>query len=67
MRTAQVHRAYARLLEAGGQKYNEERTNLTLHSRDSRYGFVFAIEDGKVVEIRAGFAEAISHDRGCPC
>jgi hypothetical protein len=64
---AQVHRPYARTLDAAGQKYDERRHNLELTSRDGRHGFVFAIEDGKVVEIRAVLADAISHDSGCPC
>jgi hypothetical protein len=64
---ARVHRAYARTLPASGQKYDARRRNLRLTSRDGRHGFVFAIEDGKVVEIRAGFADAVSHDSGCPC
>lgn len=64
---AQLHSAYARTLDAAGQKYDERRRNLRLASRDGRHGFVFAIEDGKVVEIRAGFADAVSHDSGCPC
>ncbi|HSX58994.1 MAG TPA: hypothetical protein VLF18_02230 [Tahibacter sp.] len=64
---AQVHRAYARTLESSGQKYDERRRNLTLGSRDGRHGFVFVIEDERVVEIRAGLAGAIGHDGGCPC
>jgi len=64
---AQVHRGYGRTLDALRQKYDERRHNLRLTSRDGRHRFVFAIEDGKVVEIRAGFAGAVSHDSGCPC
>lgn len=63
----QVHRAYARTLASGGQKYNERRRNLRLDSRDGRHALVFAIEDGSVVEIRAGFAGAVGFDSGCPC
>ncbi len=63
----QVHRAYGRKLDASRQKYDEGRRNLRLTSRSGRHSFVFAIEDGKVVEIRVGFADAVSHDSGCPC
>jgi hypothetical protein len=64
---AHAHRAYGRTLDVSRQKYDERRRNLALVSRDGRHGFVFAIENGKVVEIRAGLAEAVSHDSGCPC
>jgi hypothetical protein len=64
---ARVHRAYARTLPSNGQKYNERRRNLSLVSRDGRHAFVFALEDDRVVEIRAGFAEAVTYDDGCPC
>lgn len=67
MRDARVHRAYARTLPSGGQKYDERRRNLRLDSRDGRHAFVFVIEDGVVVEIRAGFADAADYDGGCPC
>ena len=66
-REAQIHRAYARTLASSGQKYNERRRNVSLVSRDGRHAFVFALENGRVVEIRAGFAEAVTHDDGCPC
>lgn len=67
VRDAQVHRAYARSLPSSAQKYDERRHNLRLASRDGRHAFVFAIEDGRVVEIRAGFAGAVDFDSGCPC
>jgi hypothetical protein len=67
LRDTRVHRAYARTLPSGAQKYDERRRNLRLDSRDGRHAFVFAIEDGAVVEIRAGFADAVDYDSGCPC
>ena len=63
---ARVRRAYDGIVESP-QKYSDARRNLARVSRDARYGFVFVIEAGAVVEIRAGFADAVEYDDGCPC
>jgi hypothetical protein len=64
---ARVRHAYATGAAASAQKYSDVRRNLAVPSRDGRHGFVFVIEDGAVIEIRAGFADAVQYDDGCPC
>lgn len=64
---ARVREAYRVTAPASAQKYSERRRNLEVRSRDGRHAFVFVLDADRVVEIRAGFTQAVQYDDGCPC